>query len=1383
MEFRILGPLEVVDDEGAGLAVGGSRERAILALLLLSANRVVSSERLADALWGDRAPEGATHALRVHVYRLRQALRKAGAGDVLVTKAPGYLLRVDAGTIDATRFEALVARARERAGGGDHQQAATLLGEALALWRGPALADVADAPFALAESTRLEEARLAALEERIEADLACGRHGELVGELDALVRAHPLRERLWAKRMLALYRAGRQADALRAYQELRRTLADDLGLEPSGDVVRLERCILNQDPDLDWAPPGRPAQPRRSNQKTAEPAAGVVTFLFTDLVGSTELLDRLGEDEADAVRRTHFALLRTAVSDAGGDEVKNLGDGLMVAFSSPLAALRCAVAIQDAIADHNRTDPHARLQVRVGLHAGEPTRDEDDYFGTPVVAAKRLCDRAEGGQILASELVAGLVGSRGGFRVTPLGPLALKGLGAPVAAVAIDRPPAEREVPEEEAAPLGVGSPRPVPIPSLLAMTGRVFVGRDQEVAALDQLWKEAVAGEPRVAFLTGEPGVGKTRLAAEVAHRVAPDGATVLAGACDEDLGVPYQPFVEALRHLVDHADRDGLARGLGRYPGELMRLVPELAERLPGLPPPLRADPETERYRLFDAVAAWLAACSSHQPVLLVLDDLQWAAKPTLLLLRHVTRSSEPMRLLVLGTYRDTDIGRDHPLAEALADLRRRNGFTRLSLSGLDQAGVVAFLEQAGGHSLDAEESLGLAWAIHDETEGNPFFVKEVFRHLTETGGVEYRDGRLVASVSVDDLGIPEGVRDVVGRRLSRLSGDANRVLACASVVGLEFDPAVVRTAGDFGEDTLLSALDEAAAARLVSDVGGAVPRYRFAHALVRATLYDELSTARRVTMHRRIAEAIEAVHGDALDDQLPALAHHWARAAAPAPETTRAVEYARRAGDRALAQLAHDEAVAYYRQALEMLPAGTGPSHEEQRVDLLLALGEAQRRAGDPAHRETLLEAARKAQERGDAAALARAALANSRGTLWSASGVVDAERVEVIEAALEMVGPEESGTRARLLATLAIELTFGSDREQRAPISDEALRIARQLDDPATVAAVLVPRNAAMWSPDNLSERLANVDELERAAERAGDPVAACVAWSLRYRCLMESGDAVGADHSLDGFLRAAAELGQPTLRWTAGFFRVGRLLLAGRLDEAERLAHDNFELGQSSGQRDAPIIFIIEEFMLGYERGLLEELEARLAAAANEFSRLPMFWAMLAVAHCELGDDARARSALEQMASTDFAALPVDWTWFPSTAMWAEVAVHLGDVPRAEALYRLLRPYPDRLAFLATVTFGSVAQHLGVLATALGRFDEAEEHFAVAEAVHERFDAATWQIHTQVGLARMLLARTEPGDAERARRLLDEALVGARDLGLRRVEGQVAALLA
>ncbi|MDQ3945847.1 MAG: adenylate/guanylate cyclase domain-containing protein, partial [Actinomycetota bacterium] len=404
-------------------------------------------------------------------------------------------------------------------------------------------------------------------------------------------------------------------------------------------------------------------------------ASGTATVLFTDLVGSTELMTRMGDLAYDALRSEHFASLREVTVAHGGVEVKNTGDGVMATFGSAVEALAAAVAMQQA-AERQGGLAGAPLAIRVGLSLGEVTLESEDVFGTPVVEAARLVAAARPGQILATAVVRVVAGSRAPTTMTDVGALDLKGLPDPVMAYEVS--------------------------------------------------WESAAVAVPLPPLLTG---VGKTRLAGELAHALHDEGALVLAGRCDEDLGVPYQPFVEALRHYVSHTADPRL----GRHAGELARLVPELTQLVPALPEPLRSDPETERYRLFDAVAVWLANVSAETSVLLVLDDLQWAAKPTLLLLRHVLRSSEPVRLLVVATYRDTDIGRGHPLTEFLADLRREAAAQRVSLTGLDQAAVAAFIEAAAGRLVTDEEDQAFIRAVWSETEGNPFFVAEVVRHLS--------------------------------------------------------------------------------------------------------------------------------------------------------------------------------------------------------------------------------------------------------------------------------------------------------------------------------------------------------------------------------------------------------------------------------------------------------------------------------------------------------------------------------------------------------------------------------------------------------------------------------------------------------------------------
>jgi predicted ATPase len=424
-----------------------------------------------------------------------------------------------------------------------------------------------------------------------------------------------------------------------------------------------------------------------------------------------------------------------------------------------------------------------------------------------------------------------------------VGEFELKGLPEPVTAVEISwrRSPA---------------SSGGLPFPELLGMaSGLGFAGRTSEQELLAGTWKEAAAGGRRCVVLAGEPGVGKTRLAGEFARRVHEGGGAVLYGRCEEDLGVPYEPFVEALTFFCEHTPADELRSRLGRYPGELARLRPDLGELVPGLDPPLRSDPETEQYRLFEAVASWLAAGGEATGLLLVVDDLHWAPPPTLQLLAHVLRGPGSARLLVLGTFRDTEVGPSHPLSTVLADLRRTVGVERIPLRGLSIDELSELLEDLPR----SQSGRALATTLHEGTEGNPFFVGEILRYIAESG------------LEAETLPVPEGVREVTVSRVARLAPTARRLLGVAAVLGRNFELGCLAAIAGVPEDAALEDLDEALAARLVEETR--VGAYRFVHDLVRSALYDTLSVTRRARLHLRAADIFEQGVGD--DDVR--LAHH--------------------------------------------------------------------------------------------------------------------------------------------------------------------------------------------------------------------------------------------------------------------------------------------------------------------------------------------------------------------------------------------------------------------------------------------------------------------------------------------------------------------------
>ncbi|MBV8979981.1 MAG: AAA family ATPase [Acidimicrobiia bacterium] len=1076
------------------------------------------------------------------------------------------------------------------------------------------------------------------------------------------------------------------------------------------------------------------------------------TVLVTDLVGSTELRVRLGEEGADELRRRHDGLLTTSVVDNGGTVVKGLGDGVLATFESASDAVGAAVAIQQGAYAHNRQAPDMPLDIRVGISAGDITLEDGDCFGTPVVEASRLCAVALGSQILAAELVRLLARGRGGYSFTASGERELKGLPEPVPVCTVGWDP-----PEITAAP--------VPFPPRLVTPGVLpFSGRDPQLDVLTHAWKEAAAGERRAVLVSGEPGIGKTRLAAEVARLAHDMGAAALFGRCDEDMGVPFQPFVEALEHVV----HSGVgAESLGRHANELVRIVPDVGQLVPGLEPPLSADPETERYRLFDAIGAWLSAMSNPGGVVLVLDDLHWAEKPTLLLLRHLIRSSDPIRLLVVGTYRDTDLDRTHPLSEVLADLRREPGVQRLSLTGLDVEGITEMLAVASGERMDVRAA-DLAQLLWNETEGNPFFVQEIIRSLVESGRIVQRDGVWTTDFDLDELGIPEGVREVIGRRLTRLSDNANAVLAAASVIGAVVDVDVLIEVSGMGEDIVLDALDEAAAASLLRDTSSGT--YEFTHALVRSTLYDELSTARRSRRHRQVAEALER-RGDG---DMAALAYHFGRAGAV---DERAIEYARAAGEMALSQLAFDQAVAFFAQALD---AADVDAADELRCALSIGLGTAQRLAGIPDYRATLFDAGRLAQRLGKFDLLAEAVLAANRG-FWNLTGFFDEEYASLLEAALDGLGPSDSVLRARLLAVLALEMSWHDPDQRRFAISDEAVAMARRLGDDPTLLQVWTTRQLSASVGHTVRELVDEDEDVLALADRVGDPFSQMLASTWATMHAMEVGDFARADRYLARMAQLTEDVGTPVFQWMNATYRCTRMMVSRPGDEVEAAALAAFQIGSDSGQPDALTWFAPAFFQARRAQGRLGEILDLCRQQTVDNPGLRIWEAALGFALVEAGELDEAREVLADVVgdgSTD--PFPYDRVWLMANQLLGYVIAGVGTADQAAQQYEVLRPYSDWTSCVGTLVLESVDVALGQLAVRAGWPDVADRHFAAADALHSRLDAPLWLARTRLPWGRLAFDR---GDTARAVELLESAHELAARMGAADIEAAAAELLA
>jgi class 3 adenylate cyclase/tetratricopeptide (TPR) repeat protein len=1100
--------------------------------------------------------------------------------------------------------------------------------------------------------------------------------------------------------------------------------------------------------------PGRAASPR------AETAT--VSVLFTDLVDSTGILSHDGADRSESMRRKHFGVLRDAVRRCRGEEIKTTGDGLMVVFRSALDAVDCSVAMQRGVARLRRDEPHSP-EVRVGLSAGEATSENDDWYGQPVVEAARLCAAAASGQILLTDISAALIRTWTKHRIVDVGARTLKGF---------DEPMLVREV---EWASTGVVS-LPLP-PAVSPVAHEVLVGREGEAERLLAAWERAKAGERRVVLIGGEPGIGKTSLTADLARRVHDDGGTVLWGRSDEDLDVPYQSFVEALQHFFTHAPSAEIVAQLGCRAVDLARLVPDLIEEPSPTPP---VDPNGERLRLFEAVSTLLATAAHAAPVLLVLDDLHWASRSALKLVRHLARDHRAAAFLIVGTYRHTDIAPPHPLPELLADLHRERHVERVELCGLDPTDVAAYLEVASdGHVLD-ESGWEFASILHEETEGNPFFVGQLLRHLTETGVVAPREGQWRPDRPLDEYGLPDSVRDVIARRLARLSGAANRALKVAAVIGHEFELGTLELTPSAAAEpvTLLDALEESSAARLVVERDGAPGRFGFTHALVRQTLFDSLSVTRRSRLHREVGEAIEAQVVRDQSDVASRLAYHYC-AGATAGTATRGVTFSEQAATEALEKSAYDAAIVHLERALKAF-ALAEQGDPTVRARLLVMLAEALHLSGEVTRsKEIAAQAAGEARFAGSAKLLARAAW-------WRAAlpraGAEDRPAAELLHEALRAIGRTDHRLRAALLGQLALYRAVNEGQGPAAdPIAQEAVNEARVTGDPTAHARALMDRCTVLQGSPDVHRQERHCEELRALLpDVPARNQAAAAKMLMRHRVVvhLQTADIAGFDDDVRAFsgLGVGSRFSGDWLDLaTIAMWRSLRATLEGRFGDAEEFASEM--LARAPDEVNFHNSYAAQLFLLRRDQGRLPEIIDLLRAAADAAPRLVGFRAALALAHAELGNAPDAQQELDALTAGDVASAPYV-TRVALVALMVETAAELDAVTGITGAYDLLQPYAGQLLVVGwgAACLGAADRFLGMAAAREGRWDEAERHFEVAVALESHVGAAPLLARTRLSCARMLAARGRQLDRARALRELDAvaAVVDGLDMsGLRR----------
>jgi tetratricopeptide (TPR) repeat protein len=900
------------------------------------------------------------------------------------------------------------------------------------------------------------------------------------------------------------------------------------------------------------------------------------------------------------------------------------------------------------------------------------------------------------------------------------------------------------------------------------------FFGRESELSTINDAAKTAEAERtPQLVTIAGEPGMGKTTLAAWAARELQIQGATVAFGRCDEGLGASFRPWIEAVGHLVEHLPAEVVEAHVAERGDSLARWIPTLsADRgLDGSgsgPQTESSDAASDRFVLLGAVTDLLERAGSDRLVVVILDDVQWADAATLQLLRHVLTIGVAAPVVVVATYRDSDLARGDRLTSFLADTRREANVTRIDLAGFGDVDMLALMETAAGHEL-TEPGVALAQALRRETKGNPFFTGEMLRHLALSGAIaQSAAGRFELQQSIAEMGLPTSVRDVVARRVDRLGGDAVTVLRAAAVIGLNFDLDLLVELVDLDEDSVLDVLEAATIASLVEDAPEQVGGFTFRHGLVQQTLAQDLSATRRQRIHRRIAEVLQTRVGTNLASPAE-LAVHFIAATRPV-DADQAVHYATAAGDAAMEALASVDAVNWYSQALALHLAR--PNFDEGlRCDLLTKLGTAQRDSGDPAFRETLLDAAARADRLDDHDRYIAIALAITlRG---SPNFGEDPERFAVSVRAAELVDDDDLRHRVPLLATLASE-TDVAKVDERRELAEQAIELARSSGNDRLLLMALVAIYSADGGPATHERWLADTDWAVSTASAHDDRSMEFWATMGRIRVLGEAGLTDACEAAIAHATKLIGTTGTPDRLQMIQQWNVATMLQRAEVDDAEQLATDSFERASAAGLPSALTRYAAQLFLVRVFQGRSDELVDLFVGAAAQGPGITAMKAAAAYMLCDLGrlDEAREAFPFTRESIENF---PDDFTWTTGAQCLASCIAKLGEADLAEVLYDKMLPFKHLFATSFITVSGSLEQGLGQLAATMDRLDLAIDHLRAGVQANEAARAVYWTAQTQLDLADALERRDEAGDADEREPLVAAALESAQTHGFAGLE--------
>jgi len=1101
---RILGAVRAVTADGSFVDLPSASQRRLVAVLAVHAPRQLRSEWLADVLGISPG------ALRTSVSRLRGAV-----GPAVERTSGGYALgaEVDAERFCRTASEALAAKDRVHA-----------LQRALEAWNGPPLEEFAGEEWADGEIARLTEIHAGTVDDLAASLVAAGRPADAVALLEGQIARHPYRDSARGLMIRALAACGRQADALRAFQRYRSLLIDEVGTEPSPDVVRIERRVAT-----------------------------------------------------------------------GWDGVESVGD-----------------------------------------------------------------ERVEPGDDDAVE----------------------------------------------------------IPVPRALT-SGSGFVGRVDEIVTLGARLSRVAETGLGCVTVTGEAGIGKTALlGAFAAQLVASGRATVAYGRCD-DAGPAFQALRSILTACVDHAPASLLAAHVAQHGGELLRICPSLATRIDTTPGPTESDNATERFLTFEAATDVLGRIAAVRPLVLMLDDLQFADATTLLLLRHLGRTLVDQRILFVLVIRTPGGTDPELLRETCAELARGDA-CRLELVGLRAEELASMLADSGT-AFEADTPAEVARTLAEQTAGNPLYASQLIRHWRDAG--------------FDPDSPPASLRDLVWSRVRAVGPEASEVLTAASVLGSEFDEDVLVAMLPMPEPAVVQILDAAIRGGLLVDVGPTRRSLRFVHALVAHALYADLGAAQRTRLHEAAARGLQDGAADPPAGAAGQLAHHYALAGRP----EEAQLWSTRAGDDALDHLAPEDAAAHYRAALELATAHDRPAAE--RADLLVRLGDALHRAGDAAALETIAEGSRLARASAAREPLIRSVFAADRGFMRLDNGAP--EYLSTIDHALAVADPADVATYARLRALLARSLMYTPDTARRVAAAHEALDLATRHGDPTVFAQVAPAVLYALWGLGRRELRQRVAADAIRAASATGDPRLGFSAHLSAYNVAVESADPVIAARSLAAMRAIAGAIPEPRLRWTLGLYETFDTTMAGRLEDAEQVAAANLDLGMAIAAPDAFTFFAGQIFVIGTFAGRHEELLPLVEQAATDNPGVAPFKLAYGIASAAAGREEVAREILAEGVASRFSEILFDNVWLTTIIGYAVLAIELEDTEAAAHIMPIVEPYADDVAFNGVTSQGPIAAYVGKLASLVGAHETAEEHLQRA------LDTATafgWTYHRASTLFALAQAR-------------------------------------